>query len=464
MAGVGTPAHAQLAPLPNLTSILSSIPDGSWAKVSLNQFSSTYPAPAESVGNPVGVITAWSSFAWDSNRGNLMLFGGGHANYAGNEMYLWSGTTQQWTRGSLPSQVTPVQVPAGFAFIPVDGALNAPSSAHTYDGNVYLPAADRFLTLPGPIYNAGGPVVEIGGGATRPTGPYTFDPARADPNQVGGTTGSGVDPSRLGSRAWHNRDNFAALATVTTWAGTTGVSPVDGTSAVTVENGKDVIYWTGRAGPVTYLGKQTIHDLANPSSDTYQVLAGGQSGVGAYGSGAIDPAHGLYVALTDTAAFPFTVFDLSRPAAYNTNSVAISFTTTGPAFDGRVIGGLEYDPTRDAFMIWTGAGDVWRLKRPVSGIITDPWALALVTDGDTFAAGAIPDGMSPAGGVRGKWKYIPNLDAFMALEGNATGEVWLYRPDGWTVVEVPEPRTLALLALGLGVVILRMRRVGALEH
>src|SRR5690606_34597754 len=115
---------------------------------------------------------------------------------------------------------------------------------------------------------------QIGGSGSSRTGPYTFDPAKADPNSVGGTTGSGVNPSSFGAQMWHNR-NTALFPGAP-------VSFVGGTTANTVENGKDVIYLTARAGSGTdrTLYRYTIHDPNNPSLDTWEKI-----GISWYASG-----------------------------------------------------------------------------------------------------------------------------------------------------------------------------------
>lgn len=441
---------AQAVDLSNLQSLVTSTADGGWVKVNLNGFQNAYPALADrtSTGydNPSAVIKAWSSFAWDTERGQLMLFGGGHANYAGNEMYLWSGVSQQWSRGSLPSQVTAVASANGTVYLPVDGAMNAPSSMHTYDNSLYLSVADRFITLGGPVFNASsGAQAQQPDGSLRATGPYLWDPARADANKVGGTTGSAVNPAVVGGQMWQNRDVNANLFKITTFAGTFPLALTDGTTATAVEAGRDVVYFTGRGGPSQYLMKYTIVDLAQPSLDTISIVGSTVSGPGAYGSAGFDPVHGHYVALAETGGF--VAYDTQATNGASNDSRAISYTISGAgSFDGNLIAGVDYDPTRGGFLVWTGAGDVWELETPASGNVADVWALSLVTDGDTFAGGTIPDGMDSAG-VRGKWKYIANLDAFMALEGNVSGDVWLYRPEGWTA-PIPEPSTALLMLLG----------------
>ena len=141
----------------------------------------------------------------------LWLYGGGHANYSGNDVYRWSGTTRRWERASLPSQVK--QDDLG-NWIAVDGPDRAPASAHTYDNNIFLPIIDRFLTFGGAAYNNGGPYLRQATATTsRRTGPYIFDPSRADPNKVGGSTGSHVQrvspfPKIVGGNMWANRDIY----------------------------------------------------------------------------------------------------------------------------------------------------------------------------------------------------------------------------------------------------------------
>ena len=116
-------ASSAAADLGNLQGILGGMQAGSWAQVNLNAFDSVYPDLADrplagtSYANPDKVIGAWSSFAWDSRRGDLILFGGGHGNYAGNEVYRWHGGTQRWELSSLPSNVTGYAVSGGTLYV-----------------------------------------------------------------------------------------------------------------------------------------------------------------------------------------------------------------------------------------------------------------------------------------------------------------------------------------------------------
>ena len=86
-----TGLHAQ----PNLTPLLNTLsatPERSWVRVNLNNYQDVWapddlrPLNLASNPTPEKIIIAWSSFAWDTKRGKLILYGGGHANYSGNDI------------------------------------------------------------------------------------------------------------------------------------------------------------------------------------------------------------------------------------------------------------------------------------------------------------------------------------------------------------------------------------------
>ena len=52
----------------------------------------------ERPGASVRKITAWSSAALDPDSSRLLVWGGGHADYAGNEVYAFDLRSLQWTR------------------------------------------------------------------------------------------------------------------------------------------------------------------------------------------------------------------------------------------------------------------------------------------------------------------------------------------------------------------------------
>jgi hypothetical protein len=118
-------AAAPVAAQADLLTLVRAAPPGSWLRVNQNSIASVWTP--EALRNawtvqgtePSRIIGAWSSFAWDSRRSSLLIYGGGHANYSGNEVYTFNGRTLLWERSSLPSRVIATDV----------GALSAPSAA-----------------------------------------------------------------------------------------------------------------------------------------------------------------------------------------------------------------------------------------------------------------------------------------------------------------------------------------------
>lgn len=407
----------------NIIGLIRAAPENAWIKMNKNKFSDVWVPeelrpPYPSFVHPGTIIDAWSSFAWDSNRGDLLIFGGGHANYSGNEVYRWRGSTQKWERASLPSALDPTTlIPEG----------DAPQSSHTYDNSVFLPKADRFATFGGAAFQSGGNFFKRNpDGSLARTGPFFFDPAKADPDKVGGPDGTGVDPSTPGGNMWQNRDNAPGQP-----------NSVMGTTDYAYQDGKEVVYVSGPngGGSEHTLAKYTIVDPQDPSQDTWEIVGINWIGSGSHGAGAYDPVRNIYVK-TLWDAVPFTFWDLDLAGPDNRNqwvklaSVPDSFSMAGEKF------GLEYDPVRDRFLLWGGGGNVYQLN--VGDRDGSDWTLSELPLG--LGMGEAMPPKKVAKGVLGKWHYASNLDVFVGLEGANDGNVWFFKPSGWVD---PNPAPLA---------------------
>ena len=148
-------ADAQGSPPPYALSspilpLILQMPENSWVRVNTNRFVDVWTPdelePLSITRSPYSIIEAWSGFAWDTNRGDIILYGGGHANYSGNDVYRWRSSTLHGSARRCRATSTRTRSPG---FQAIDGVDNAPSSAHTYDNNIFLPVADRFLTWGG---------------------------------------------------------------------------------------------------------------------------------------------------------------------------------------------------------------------------------------------------------------------------------------------------------------------------
>jgi hypothetical protein len=421
--------------LSGLLGIVSSMPEGDWRRVNLNDYSQVWtPAalrPLFGLSNPdpSRIILAWSSFAWDPNRAALILYGGGHANYRGNDTYIWRASTRMWERASLPSEM--VQTSLGY-WNAIDGVANAPASAHTYDNTIFLPILDRMAVFGGAADPNGGHfITQTPAGTARNTGPYLYDPSRAHPDRVGGSTGSHVKrvapyPDVVGSNIWQNRESWLAPA-----AGSMPPTEVlsNGCTGYAVENGRDIVYLRS----ASRLYRYTINDLNTPGADTWARV--GQfyyAGSGTQSTCGYDPARKIFLS-TNTVAKPFIYWNLNTPASTNRDVIVTPSDPTGefPTLlsSGNInLGkcGMEFDPLRGGnFKLWCGDGRVWTLTPPAT-MGASGWVITKAP----APVGAVPSD-SLGTGILGKWKYVPNLDVFIALSDAVKGNVWIYKPHGW---------------------------------
>ncbi len=445
------PASA-IADISRLQNLLAATPEGGWVQANTTTYSSAWATGLSAVpptpSGPGAVVRAWSSFAWDSTRGDLLLWGGGHANYAGNEMYVWDGGSGAWTRGSLSSRVD------ANAYV-VDNA--APQSSHTYDNNVFLPVNDMFLTFGGAAYTSGG----IFSSARGTEGPWLWDPTKADPNKVGGTTGSGYDPASQGGQMWVNRQGQFS-STNATYS-----DFVNGTTAYRTENGKDVVYLTPNQHSSGFpsLYRYTFGDVRQGGTDKMEKIGVMWNAAASTGAATIDSAHNLYVRSAMGGQYgDFAVWDLSKSNAANPDAnreIKVDLKLeNGTPFEMNVNYGVEYDPANGKILLWDGAskGKVWSVTPGVdaAGKVLTTWTVTELS----ITSAAQPSGNFVTG-VLGKWKYVSELGAFVALNeySNTTGdaEVWLYKP---FAAAVPEPSVYVMMLAGIGLMgwVARRRR------
>lgn len=433
--------------LKQLISVLRSAPENGWIRVNNNRYDdvwtptgllvSSTKAPDSVPWGPNGIMTAFSSFSWDSRRGDLILYGGGHAAYGGNDVYRWRGTTLKWERMSLPSDILSL---GPYPWLTVDGSNSSPISSHTYDNSVYLPIVDRYVTFGGAGFPAALPyiiqdpngTISVQGNSDkfRATGPYFFDPARADENKVGGKTGSHSQWNNpnlwvIGGGMWENRDVPKNLPGA--------LFPrhnLESSGGYTQENGKDVVFFFSQQ---SLLIKYTINDIDDPTKDKWEHIGTGI--IWGQGAGAYLPTHNLFVRASPNL---FTYWNLSTPGPANPNVAFVPAgefvpSTLGAYNYGLGNYGMDYDAPRNRFLLWGGGGDVWALYPPP---VVSPvgWNIEKLDSAST----QFPSPYTSAG-VLGKWKYIAQIDAFMALEDQRAGNVWIYKPENWVEPTSEDP-------------------------
>lgn len=136
--GVPVPGCADAGD-PSLTDnekLLLGLPADSWYTAPNTQLYdvcksvSTYGDGVYLVQGCPAIVSAWSSGAYDSQRQRIWIFGGGHNDYGGNELYYFDLKTFTWIQATQPSQPP-------FNKDPLDDGR--PVSRHTYDGVEFIP-------------------------------------------------------------------------------------------------------------------------------------------------------------------------------------------------------------------------------------------------------------------------------------------------------------------------------------
>ncbi|MCV2217544.1 hypothetical protein [Thauera sp. Sel9] len=425
-----------------LTALVEAQEPGTWMRVNENQFQNVWTPTAQrstpGAGSPRYVISAWSGGAYDSNTGDFYVWGGDNGTYSGNEVYRWTASTLNWERLSLPSAITSTTTTAGKThWHTIDGTDHSPISGETFDNVVYLPGLKRLAIMAGNAYPGGGKQYMREDGVTR-AGPFFFDPAKADPNKVGGLTGSHANPAQFpnvtGGNMWENRQ------TIQTSAGIVGPRFTEGgVSAATMIDGKDVVFVAEQGkGGYGRLFKYTVNS-ENAAEDEWELVGimgkktYSGSGVGAYDSTrnmflrtaktshtVYDDASGTYVKKALTS---FMFWDLNNAGTTNPLIFIPPDSILGDELVLTSKHGMDYDPITDAYYLWSGTNELWKLIPP-EGISSLGWSIERI----------FPEALGPtlAGakftGVYGKWNYMDGLGAFMGVAHDVTGDVWIYKP------------------------------------
>jgi len=117
---------------------------GEWYQVPNSKLQDKFPNPIPPGNGPEMIMTGWSGGAYDSKRDRLIVWGGGHADYSGNEIYVFDVNTLVWQRLTNPSADVGGNEISGYY---PDGQ---PRSRHTYADLQYLgPPFDRFCAFGG---------------------------------------------------------------------------------------------------------------------------------------------------------------------------------------------------------------------------------------------------------------------------------------------------------------------------
>ena len=143
--------------------------------------------------NCATIITAWGGGIADTSRNRLLVWGGGHSNYGGNEIYALDLNALTMTRLNNPALPLPsscVETLSG----------PSPNSRHTYDDLAYVPSSDEMVSVTGDLFTGGGPNVGCASNATWTLSMSNLQwtqqsPSGTPPSYQGGLAAISYDPN-----------------------------------------------------------------------------------------------------------------------------------------------------------------------------------------------------------------------------------------------------------------------------
>lgn len=426
---------------------IASWTENTMQQMSLNTYSSVWPPEdlrALHAGNPASpspIITAWASFGWDSIRHRFVLWGGGHANTSANEPYVWDATTRRWRLAFFPAETHFI---GGTVYDrTVDGNFT-PVSSHTYHGNGYLPILNRFITFGG-ASNPGGlpPYFWQGNTILRQMGCYTLDLEFEGLGFLAGTPGTNpqrntsVGVIKHGVNAWQPHDWFSRSSINANM----NLGHINCGSAYAQENGHDVIYFMCGSTQNRELWRAEFVDK-NPANDIVtQITTGAADNISALGSLSLDPVN--RVALSVGCVFDgngnissqnWMMADLKNTPGTNADWQIITNPSgmTGAITDMNAsVGsglGLCYDTRRNKHMAYFPGAELYEITTPAGNPTpTTGWNVVkrTITSGSYMQFGT--------GGIfGGLWDYAPDLGCCVGVRDGNNGDVWIYKPVGWT--------------------------------
>jgi hypothetical protein len=340
-----------------------------------------------------------SGASYDSVRNRMVVFGGGHGDYAGNEIMTFDIDTLKWIRINDPSprfDETGLIERSGYypdAYGNPD--LQQPRSRHSYWSQIYVPTIDRYCAISSfgtfPI-GLGASHVDCFDFATR-----LWSQKKDAPN-AGGLLTSTFDPST--NRVWVMGNRGVASGYLAEWDAATDT-------------------WTRRS-----TSPSGVNDRSGPLLDTKRrrlVFLGG---------GAV------------------RMFDLNQSGMLASQLITLQGDVE---IINRDRPGFAYDPVNDKYVAYSGVESGG--TRDIYVIDPVTWISTRTTLGGSVAP-AIPASVDTGGwfnGIYGRLAYIPTKNAFIFINNHIKDSVFFFKlssPAGANVSASPASLAFGNITIG----------------
>jgi hypothetical protein len=455
-----------IAPLILSAMLNSSGPDdlkpGEWYEIPNSKLRAVLPVP-KPAGSYGAITGAWSGGAYDMKRDRLVVWGGGHGDYAGNELYAFDLGKMTWNRiwGPTPNEFVPTG-PAVPDDVYLDGRIIGtvsqpsftdsglrPETVYTYriaafDAAGNVSGQSRSVVIKTPK----APGETVSAAAPRDTRQVTTPPIPADVRAKAGTSTTvdlawtastdvaGFKVFRDGSPASrHTYDGLEYLPNIdrfwahggSLWSGSGGFSSATWlfdfesstwTRRADAPGGPRIVYsaYDPLTGHMLVQRGGTLYEY-DTVRDTWTRRGGHRTSLGVTGVAALDPKRRKFVVIGDGKLY---AYDLTTSQPWTPKLIETSGDTdivTGADPRGkRQRPGLEYDPVSDSLVAWHGGADVYTLN-----LETLVW-----TKHSAAASNKVVPGVAPSQGTFGRFRYVPSRNLFIAVN-DINQNVYLYR-------------------------------------
>jgi hypothetical protein len=381
-------------------------PGTGWTKISfseLNGSENTSPCPPDGFLGytpiPNGfvsfcqeVIEAWSSAAIDPQRNRLIVWGGGHNDYGGNEIYdLELGNIGNCS-ATLPCLIrldppSPPNTEVGVNFESLSACsaspgcsptTSAPNSRHTYDGLIYAPSQDSIFAIGGALNNLGNP-------------------------------GNSVWKLELSSVTASCAPNCNPQWTMV--ATNSDIGSVGNTSDYDPNTG------------LVWMANQNVIGTIDPASGAYTRKA--FTSTTYLATGVIDPVHKYYIylgAMNDVPGQPtgVTYWSIAAGSTFTQNQPTLNAACN--AANWGTYPGAQWDPIDQVVVVYPSQGNVLYLLNPAT------WTCTTETWGSTQGVDYPQNSNSESNGADQftfkHFAYFPNLDAYVLIN-DAQQDAWI---------------------------------------
>ena len=277
-----------------------------WYQIPNTQMSSVCPpsnfggSSYDFPGHCSGIVYAWGDGMADTSRNRLIIWGGGHSDYAGNEIYSLDLNALTMTRLNNPALPLPSSCVESLSG-------PSPNSRHTYDDLAYVPGLDEMVSVTGGLANGGGPNVGCGSLATWTLNMSNLkwtqqSPSGTAPNYTGGLAAVSYDPN------------------------------------------------TG----LVFISNESYNQFAtyNPTTNTYKIL-NGNAGTDYHLTSIIDPTRKLFLMFGAGQAWKIDI------SGNDPSYLLHSINATGCGFVSSLYPGVGFDTKQSLVVGWAGGDTVY---------------------------------------------------------------------------------------------------------